>query len=306
MTLRHLRIFVSVATHGSMSAAAKELYISQPSVSQAVRELEEFYGVLLFDRLAKRLYITAAGRQLLHSAQQVTAQYAQMEKAMREQQITQTLRVGASLTVGTCVLPQALAMVQTLCPGVHTNVQVNNTMVMEQQLLNGTLDAAVVEGNVTSTELVCTPVMPDELVLVCAKEHPLYARSQLCAQDLAGYGFAMRERGSGTRALFEHYANVHNLRIDTLWEAPCPEALRRAVLCCGCLAVISERLVAQEAIDGSVRIWRADGKEWQRSFKLVTHKDKCLTPAMEALQTALVQLAQSTAAPLPAGRLKAE
>ncbi len=75
MTIRHLRIFIEVVTSGSMSNAASRLYISQPTVSQAIRELEEHYGVLLFNRLNRRLYITDAGKRLFSYAKDVVKQF---------------------------------------------------------------------------------------------------------------------------------------------------------------------------------------------------------------------------------------
>ena len=75
MTIRHLKIFIEVAETGKMSAAAKNCYLSQPTVSQAIRELEEHYGVLLFERLSKRLYITESGKKLLTYARQTVRSF---------------------------------------------------------------------------------------------------------------------------------------------------------------------------------------------------------------------------------------
>ena len=82
MTIRHLRIFIEVVKNGSMSAAASRLYISQPTVSQAIRELEEHYGVLLFNRLNRKLYITEAGRKLFSYAKSVVKQFDDLEEKM--------------------------------------------------------------------------------------------------------------------------------------------------------------------------------------------------------------------------------
>lgn len=71
MTLRHLRIFIAVCDEHGMTRAAEKLHITQPSVTQAVRELEEHYGLLLFERLGRRLYLTAAGEELLHYARHI-------------------------------------------------------------------------------------------------------------------------------------------------------------------------------------------------------------------------------------------
>ena len=79
MTIRHLNIFLAVAETGSMRTAAQQLYISQPTVSQTIRELEEHYGVALFERLSRKLYITEEGRQLLYYAHQLMHQYHTME-----------------------------------------------------------------------------------------------------------------------------------------------------------------------------------------------------------------------------------
>ena len=82
MTVRHLKIFIAVADTGKMSQAAEQLYISQPTVSQAIRELEEHYHVQLFERYAKKLYITEAGRHLLGLARVAVEQFDRLEEEM--------------------------------------------------------------------------------------------------------------------------------------------------------------------------------------------------------------------------------
>ena len=80
MTIRHLTVFVAVAEQGSMSAAAKHLYLSQPTVSQAIRELEAHYNGLLFERLGKKLYLTERGKILLPHAREMIRQFQQLEE----------------------------------------------------------------------------------------------------------------------------------------------------------------------------------------------------------------------------------
>ena len=105
MTLRHLEIFLAVAETGSMRKAAEQLYISQPTVSGAIRELEEEYDVLLFERLNQRLFITPEGRQLTIYARELLSLFHEMEYTLRHSSDHAILRIGATLTVGTCVLP---------------------------------------------------------------------------------------------------------------------------------------------------------------------------------------------------------
>lgn len=84
MTIRHLTVFATVAEQGSMSAAAKHLYLSQPTVSQAIRELEAHYNGLLFERLGKKLYLTERGKLLLPHAREMIRQFQQLEELMPE------------------------------------------------------------------------------------------------------------------------------------------------------------------------------------------------------------------------------
>ena len=105
MTLRHLNIFVAVADYGSMSAAAAHLYLSQPTVSQAIRELEKHYNGLLFERLGKKLYLTERGKLLLPRARELVHQFEETEELMLNQGQSSTLKLGSTITVGTCLTP---------------------------------------------------------------------------------------------------------------------------------------------------------------------------------------------------------
>lgn len=112
MTIRHLTVFAAVAEQGSMSAAAKHLYLSQPTVSQAIRELEAHYNGLLFERLGKKLYLTERGKLLLPHAREMIRQFQQLEELMQNQGQSSTLKLGSTLTVGTCLTPSIILDLQ--------------------------------------------------------------------------------------------------------------------------------------------------------------------------------------------------
>ena len=222
MTIRHLTVFVTVAEQGSMSAAAKFLYLSQPTVSQAIRELEKHYNGLLFERLGKKLYLTDMGRLLLPHAREMLRQFEQLEELMQNQGQSSTLKLGSTITVGTCLTPSIILKLQQKLPDLDVYSFVTNTRVIEQKLLCSDLDAAVVEGEIHSPELIVIPVIDDCLVLATGKKHPFYSRNRIHVQELNGQKFAVREYGSGTRQLFEDYAQRHELSIRTAWEANSP------------------------------------------------------------------------------------
>lgn len=287
MTIRHLNIFVAVADYGSMSAAAAHLYLSQPTVSQAIRELEKHYNGLLFERLGKKLYLTERGKLLLPRARELVRQFEETEELILNQGQSSTLKLGSTITVGTCLTPFLIPELQKSCPEVKVSSYVSNTREIEQKLLRSELDAGIVEGEILSSDLTVLPIVEDCLVLAVGKEHPLYERKILKVQDLNDQQFAMREQGSGTRQLFEDYAERHQISFQTVWEANSPRTLLNAVLYDRVLSVMSLRLMYHEVQHESIHVFRNENGEWNRKFKLVYHKNKFLTPAIHELERIL-------------------
>ena len=287
MTLRHLKIFIAVAETRSMSAAARRCFITQPTVSQTIHELEEHYHTILFERLSRKLYITEAGKNLLSHARQVADQFDRLEQSMADSAVSQSLRIGATLTVGVCLLPNILNDFRSEMPQVSTYSCISNTADIEQKILDSSLDIGIVEGNIKSLDLLSIPIVEDFLVLICGRNHPFALRDQIPAWELEGKDFALREAGSGTRALFEHYLNPPNLKNNIAWEASSPLAIKNAVIYNGGLSVISVRLLEEEILQGSIHVICNPYNEWERTFKLVYHKNKFLTPAIEQIKEIL-------------------
>ena len=98
MTIRHMKIFVAVCRQGSVTGAAQALYLAQPSVSLAIRELEEYYGVRLFDRISRRMQLTQEGRQMFSYASHIVSLFDEMEQSIKNWDSLGTLRVGSSIS----------------------------------------------------------------------------------------------------------------------------------------------------------------------------------------------------------------
>ena len=285
MTIRHLRIFAAVAETGKMSAAAERCFISQPTVSQTIHELEEHYGVRLFDRLSKKLYITEAGRQLLSYAQKVLSQYDLLEANMKDCRPGSNLRLGATITVGASLLSSIINDLRTTLPSLHIYSCICNTSLIEQKLLNSELDVALVEGMVNSPNLIAVPVVDDYLVLAVSKTHPLAHKKQIHVHDLSQYEFVMRENGSGTRKLFQDYMEAHGTDLKIAMEATCLDAIKNGILYNDYAAVISVRLLENEIRNKQIYIFRNQESDWNRKFYLVYHKDRFFSEPMQLLES---------------------
>ncbi len=282
MTIRHLVIFIAVAETGKMSSAAAKFYISQPTVSQTIKELEEHYGVLLFDRISKRLYITQAGKNLLSYAKLVVDQFNQLENNMFTG-FTEKLRIGATVTVGSCILSSVINQFKEKIPNMDTFSYVNNTKVIEDKLLNSELDVGIVEGQIKNRDLITLPVMKDSLVIVCNKNHRFAGKKKISMKELEKEEFVMREEGSGTRELFEHYMSKNGIKIKVSGEVTCPDAIKKAVMDNNCLAAISERLVEEEINTEEFYTIKCKDNSLERSLLMVYYKNKFFTESMKTL-----------------------
>ena len=287
MTIRHLKIFIAVAETGKMSLAAQKLYLTQPTVSQAIRELEEHYETRLFDRLSRRLYITEPGQHLLKMAKAAVHSFDEMELQMQSETKTEHFRIGATVTIGSCMLPGLLEDFQKLRPQTDTFSYIRNTQAVEEKLLRSELDVGIVEGVIKSPDLVSLPLVDDYLVLACSADHPFASRNTFSPSDLEGLDFVMREYGSGTRALFEDYLRQNHISIHERVEAPFPEAMKHAILVNRCLAVISVRLIEDEIQKGTIHMLQDPENIWNRTFKLVYHKDKFISESILVLKELL-------------------
>ena len=287
MTVRHLMIFITVAEQGSMSAAAKSLYLSQPTVSQTIRELEKHYNGLLFERFGKKLYLTERGKLLLPHAKELVQNFQHLDEMMLNQGQAPTLRLGSTITVGTCLTPAFVLDLKKKFTDLNVYSYVSNTRDIEQKLLRSELDAAVVEGEINAPELTVLPIIDDSLVLAVGKNHPFYQVNHLSVMDLNDQNYAMREAGSGTRQLFEDFASRYNISYEITWEANSPRTLLNAVLYDQVLSVMSLRLMEPEIKNRTIHVFFQKRGEWNRKFKLVYHKNKFLTPAIYELEKIL-------------------
>ena len=189
MTKRHFTIFTEVCRQMSFSKAAEALNTTQPTVSLAVKELEEHYGVRLFERMNRRIYMTEAGRALLSTAQEVLRGFQQAEDQLRK--APYRLRVGANVTFGATRLPRVLAQFRRKCPQVELSALVGNSDGIERLLLENRLDVGLVDNVTFSQHLRVQPLFQEDMALLCAPAFPHRPQS---LEELAALPLLLRAR----------------------------------------------------------------------------------------------------------------
>ena len=284
MTIRHLKVFTAVVDAGSMSAAAKTLHVSQPTVSQAVTELEKYYGVKLFERLSQKLYLTKEGELMLSFSRHIIDSFEQMEEAMKQAQEKTSLRIGCSVTVGTCLINDILERAEKKMPQIHFSVVVANSSDIEQAILCNEVDIGIVEGIIESSELLTMPVCEDELVVVCAAAHPLAKEKSVTLDMLAGQEYISRESGSVERNQLEKLFEEHGLKLRRTFCSTNTEAIKNAVIRGRGIAVLSRRMIEKERAVGEIVILPIEGLHVTRNINFVIHKNKYLSKSIRMMQ----------------------
>ncbi len=272
MTIREMEIFVSLVEHKTMRKTAEELFISQPTISGAIATMEEELGVRLFERLGKKLLITASGNKLLKYSQQILNLHSEMYEDITNDSNHMRLRVGATISVGGKLLNSILKE----WPHLQPFVTITNTHEIEQKILNSELDLAIVEGSIHSNEIVCKPMFLDKMYLFCSINHPTIKSDKISITQLEGEKFILREVGSGTRDMTLDLLKSNHVTVTELWSSNTIDSICEAVKNNFGVTIFSDRLFQGNAYltENMLRKVEIIDCDCSRTFHFIYHKDK--------------------------------
>ena len=282
ITLRQLEIFAAIANHGHVTRAAETVAMTQSAASMALAELEQQLGTPLFDRIGRQLRLNESGRQLLPKALDVIDRVRAIEAAPHDQELAFDLHIGASLTIGNHLLPGLLAELQRRHPKGRTRLSLRNTEQVVADLVHFRIDLGFVEGPVQDERIIRHLWHRDRLCVFAATDHPL-ANSTASHDALRQAAWILREKGSGTREVFDRARNNAMLPITAAYELEQPEAIRqcvRAGLGLGCLSILELKDAFQAGWLAPVHTPFLD---LDRLFQIIIHRDKHLSPGLCAI-----------------------
>ncbi len=287
---RQLEVFVQIALHGSVRAAAERLHLTQPAASMALAEMERQLNARVFERNRGRLHLNARGRELLPLARELLERYAEFGRrgGGEDGALSGELRIGASNTVGNYRVGELLGPFVRAHPQVAVRLRVTNTETIAAAMLDHALDIACVEGHVAHSSLEVRAWREDRLVVCASPEHPLARRRRLKAADFAGARWILRESGSATRSLTERALSKLPPG-ETVLELDQTEAIKQAVIACLGIACLPEVAVAEAVAAGKLRTLKTGFLDLRRTLSLLLHRQRyrgALTQAFLAAVTA--------------------
>lgn len=248
ITLRQLEIFEKVATGQHVTKAGEQLFITQSAVSMAIAELEKFADGPLFERCGRRLLLNDRGSLILSRVQEVLRQVGTIEQLLIESvgEPIGVLKVGASTTVGNYLLPAIIAEFSRHYPRAKSLLQVGNTSQIEQAVESGELDLGIIEGPLHAGSLHSAIWRSDELVVIVGESHPWATQKKVSNSMLEQAPWIMRERGSGTREIFEAALMKKGINFTISLELGHTEAIKKAVEAGLGVSCLSRMAIARE------------------------------------------------------------
>jgi DNA-binding transcriptional LysR family regulator len=287
MDLRRLEIFAKVAELGSFSRAAEALFLTQPTISEHVRALEDELGVQLLDRLGRGATPTRAGQLLLGYARRMLALSREAHQALERFQgrMSGELVVGGSTIPGEYVLPALIGQFKAKYPDISISLLIGSTRQVSDWLDEGRVEVGIVGARPASRTLEAKELMADELVVVVPSTHPWATRRATTLADLQKESMVVRERGSGSREAVEHAlheAGVSLTELRVVGEMGSTQAVKQAVRAGVGIALISRRAVEDECRAGLLACVKVKDLKIARAFHLVTHRDRTRSPLAQA------------------------
>jgi DNA-binding transcriptional LysR family regulator len=289
-TLRQLKVFEAVARNLSFSRAAQELHLTQPAVSTQVKRLEEHAGLPLFEQLGKKIHLTPAGVEMLHSCRVIIQQFRQVEETMTQFKGVSggTLNV-AVISAGDYFFPKLLVQFAGLHPGVTLNFHVVNREQLLQQLADNVTDLAIMVRPPHELDTVNEPFAPHPYVIVAPPANPLAGRKRIPVSRLAREPFVVREQGSDTWNSMVEAFGAHMDELNIAMKIRSTETIKQAVIAGMGVSFLSAHTIARELKARSLAVLDVQGFPMMAHWYVVHRRHKRLPPVAQAFRKFLLE-----------------
>ena len=294
MDLWRLHIFCKVVERASFSKAADAVYLSQPTVSSHIKDLENHFQCKLIDRLGREVAPTKAGELLYRYAKKMIVLKDEMEKAIAEFQgvIKGELVLGGSTIPSCYIVPPLMGRFKQQYPDVSITLIEKDTAGVIQDTMAGEVELGIVGAKAQDPRLQQRKILDEEMVVVVHRSHKWSKKKSVTLEQLVREPFVLREPGSGTRKSVEQALDKSGKWLseqNVVAEMGSTEAIRQAVKAGLGISILSEYAVGEDVAAGLLSTIRIEGVSLQRSFFLVTHKHRTLSPLCQAFIRFLVR-----------------
>jgi DNA-binding transcriptional LysR family regulator len=285
MNLNLLRVFHAAAKASSFTRAAQEIHLTQPGISKHIKVLERHYGTRLFERIGKQVVLTQAGEILYRTTGDIFRLLNESKSRIGDLRglCGGRLSIGASITIGTYILPEWLVAFRQKYPAVKLQLDIALSQQVVGKVLDNTLELGFVGHSEQDQRLTVTPFMTDQLVLILPPGHEWAERTApVTLQELAAQPFLLARQGSGTRMVLEQLFASSGVAVREILEFGTTEGVKQAVAAGLAISILSKHVVAKELSSGTIVSLPLQDVDLKRELYLVHHKDRYLSAAAKA------------------------
>ena len=294
MDFRRLEVFIQVYQLKSFSKAGEALYLSQPTISEHIRLLEEDLGLSLFDRQGKEIFPTRAGQMLYHYAIKLMSLRTESLRAIkqfRDKGIGE-LVVGGSNIPGQYILPVLMGKFKKIYPKISLRLSIGDSQNIQESLLEGSIEIGLIGVKVEHRQIACQHLVRDELVCIAPQQSSLAGDKIKDPKEITRLPFILREKGSGTRtaieeALIKIHLDINDLQVVA--EMGSNEAIRQAVKAGVGATIISRLAVRDDLEQGFFKEIKINRLPMVRDFYIITHKQRSLSPLAQDFKEFLLK-----------------
>lgn len=292
-SLRQLQVFYLVATHNSVSLAAKELDISQSAASMSLSQLETLLDKPLFTRKGHRMELTSWGEWLRPLAHDLLATGSRIQSGMQDMDLVSgTIALGSSQTPGLHLVPQLISQLDKEYPRLAVELGVENTEHVIDGLLDFRYDLGLIEGHCDDERIERRLWCNDELLIVAAADHPLAGQDEVSFEQLSSERWVLREPGAGTREVFDLHIHKHIEQLQVHREYDQVNVILEMVCSGGYLSGLSSRSVRPWIESGAVRVLNVPDLKMERTLSFIWRRQDSENPARDIVIEAARQLVE--------------
>lgn len=283
MDFDHLRSFVEVARHKNFSRAAGKLGLTQPAISTQVRQLEEEFGVRLFDRIGKKVFLTQPGILLLEHAGRILNVQKEAFDALRDLMPALAGHLTLGATEGSCLylLPKVFAAFKKKHPAVQITIYRNFTTKIVQKLLEDSLDLGFVSLPVNVREIATIPLFHEPVEVAMPPDHPLAAQPSVTVDEIARYPWIF-PKASRVREMLDELFRGVRAPVHVTIELSGVETIKRFVGIGLGISLLSRSYAAAEVKDGRLKLVPLADPRLDRQLGLAYRTDRYLSRSTQA------------------------
>jgi DNA-binding transcriptional LysR family regulator len=252
-----LHIFKIVAKHLSFTKAAEQLFISQPAVSKAIKNIEEEYKTTFFIRKRNSIELTTDGKSFLLYANKILAIFSEMENQFlhKKDAFPNFLNFGVSTTIANYIVPKVIAKFRVQFPETKFKITSDNSENIEELILNEEIDFGITEGRNTNRKLQFKKFIKDEIVLVTNAKNPAFKKGIIDIDTLQKIPVVAREMGSGTKEIIDEFLLSNNIKqLNNVVTLNSTEAIKNYLFHSDNYGLVSINAVGDELINNKLKI----------------------------------------------------